>query len=279
MRGIKILVGIFTILAVMGISLGALITPLPIAVKLDIPNNVEACYYGVKITNLRTGEVITGTTNNHLEYLIDWANSELKYQTNDVFKIEVVGEEIQLRYTATPPTELVNKLTGEDVDYLTIEVSESKHYEYCLREMEYEEEESCPVCEVCPECEVCVDCLDCICEECPDCVCPEDNTPYKNCNSCCENCPDCEGTDMNTLILYLLSFFGISLASGEGYKFVVRKRKGSGKLEMKITQHKHRNQSYYHSIYTIHKKQPHPKGCVNPNYDQYGRFINCGGKK
>jgi len=122
--------------------------------------------------------------------------------------------------------------------------------------------------------------------------CPEDTTPYAECDSCCpttttlplsemcsdagyilpEDCPECppcpEPMPLEQLIMLLLAFFGIgSISAGAGYKFVIRKRK-TGELETQITQHKHRvsdtGRAYYHSIYRIHKnpKYRHEPGQI-----------------
>lgn len=279
MRGKNFIIGLITFFTLIGISLAGLTTPLPIAVQLSVPNEVQACYYEVKITNERTGEVERGLTNQYFEYLVDWANSDLKYQYGDIFKIESAGKVVEIRYTASPPTELIDINSGEDINFVKISIEKSEHSKYCIEGLEEEIIIITPVCPDCPDCNcpVCLECPNCdcqVCNECPNCNCPEDITPYKECNSCCEECPKCTGTDMNTLILFILSFFGIGLAGGTyGYKFVVRKRKGTGKLEIQITQHKHCGMNRYHSINTIHNKNPHKKGEINPKYTSYGKYI------
>lgn len=271
MRERILIVGVMMFFALIGISFGGLTTPLPIAVQLTIPNDVLACYYEVKITNERTGEVVRGLTNEHFEYLVDWANSDFKYQYGDEFKIEALGKIVEIRYTASPPTELIDINTGEDINFVEISIDKSEHADYCIEGLKEKEEEEEIIIE--PECPDCI-CPDCNCQDYnyPECNCPEDLTPYNECDECC---PECEGTDLGTLILYILSFFGIGLATGEGIKLVIRKRKDTGKLEIQVTQHKHIGISGYHSIYRVHDatKTKHPKGEINPTYDSYGRYI------
>ena len=86
---------------------------------------------------------------------------------------------------------------------------------------------------------------------------------------------------MEMLITLILAFFGIGLGSGTyGYKFVIRRRKGTGKPEIQLTQHKHYGVERYHSIYTLHKDKEirHPRGCRNPIYKN-GKFVRCGDER
>ena len=92
MRGKTFILGILMIFIVMGLTLGAgLQTPLPIVVKITIPSSMLADYYEVEIQNIRTGESVRGNTNEHLEFITDWANSKLGYIEGDLFKVTALG--------------------------------------------------------------------------------------------------------------------------------------------------------------------------------------------
>jgi len=282
MRGKGVLMGILSFLIVISVvSASNLITPLPIVVKV-IPseNIVEYERYEVRITNLRTNETITGYTNEYLEFSVDWANSEKGYEIGDVFEIVALNQSTRIKYTGEPPTELVNAYTGEDVSIVYFymdKVCES----FCIKEKVIYIPSECPE-DTTPyaECNSCCEpCLECICPPCPEVECPEDTTPYERCDSCCPDCP--ETIPMEMLVTLILTFFGIGFGSGTyGYKFVIRRRKDSGKLEAQITQHKHYGINRYHSIYTIHRDERirHPKGCRNPIYKD-GRFVKCGDRR
>lgn len=67
----------------------------------------------------------------------------------------------------------------------------------------------------------------------------------------------------------------LGLKVGVGIKATYFKSK-SGKTYVGVKSHRHANAEHYHSIYTIHKKEPHKKGEVNPSYDAYGKYLGGG---
>jgi hypothetical protein len=64
--------------------------------------------------------------------------------------------------------------------------------------------------------------------------------------------------------------------AGAGLMFVVRRGK-DGKIALQVTQHKHLYYEDYHSIFTMHKKEPHLKGEIVPKYSSEGKYIPQGG--
>lgn len=111
---------IVTLFLMVFVQAASIYFPLPINGKViqANPGNIE-----IQITNERTGITMMTVTNSKGEYLIDWANSDnkvTKYQTNDIFKINVVGCEESLceakyAYQSQPEIYHVFNLAGINV--------------------------------------------------------------------------------------------------------------------------------------------------------------------
>lgn len=228
---------------------------IPVPVSGTITTQGYAGGYEVTITNIRTSDSITVTTNRDGQYLLSsWTNHFDLPLMEDVFKIEVEDVFKNVVYKGGPI----------EADF-ELEVTCPKCPPY----------EDCPVCE---ECDVCPEDLTPH-EECNSC-CPMDITPYEKCDSCCPICEECEvceecppTNEFFALIIGLISGVVAALVGGEGIKFVIRKNKRTGKLEVQITQHKHKGHGYYHSIYREHKTYWHPKGAVHPVYDKDDKYL------
>jgi hypothetical protein len=89
---------ILLIMALMASLALATIQPNPIIVKITAGSpSVE-----VRQTNLRTGEVMSGYTDENGEFLAEWANSFYKYQVGDVFRIQVADYSKDITFTGMP---------------------------------------------------------------------------------------------------------------------------------------------------------------------------------
>jgi len=108
---------LLTLLALTPVVLAdAIYTPLPI--DGQITGFSDNSGFEIQVTNLRTGEKILTTSVSEGYYLIDWANSILKYQNGDQFRIEVTACSNlpncvkSLTYTGQPELNAVFDLSG-----------------------------------------------------------------------------------------------------------------------------------------------------------------------
>lgn len=68
----------------------------------------------------------------------------------------------------------------------------------------------------------------------------------------------------------------LALKVGVGVKATYFKST-SGRKYVGIKSHRHANHPRYHSIYTMHKKEPHKRGEINPSYDnETGKYLGGG---
>lgn len=115
---------------VLGIGL-ATISPAPVGGRVSFQAQdgtlSPAINQLVTLENIRTLEVVTVYTSNAGEFLVDWANTALKYQSGDVVTVSVLGvtQQVQL----------------PDADLLFINVNS--------------------LCPIIPECPTCPDCPTC----------------------------------------------------------------------------------------------------------------------
>lgn len=276
----KLLAGLIFLLIGVGL-VQAQVLPLPIIVKLTPDPSSPFGVYNVSVTNMRTGEVMKGETNGAYEFVIDWANSKQGYQKNDHFTISILGQTKEIIYVGIPPVEF-RDLSGNSAD-INVFVLADICPSYCIKTV-YQNEpchcggSGCPSCNCpscnCPDCPSCPDSYDC-----PTCYCEVNVCPTcpieKTCEVCkeCETCPICESNIFSQILLIILGV----LAGGAGVGIVVRRNAKTGKLEVEVTKHKHKNYNFYHSIYTMHQKQPHLKGEINPTYTEEGYYVPKGG--
>jgi len=252
----KIIFPIMWILILLGLSsVFAQTSPLPINGKIYAENPDGLM---IKVTMQRTiGSQITtesmiGTANSAGEYLIEWANSQNKYANGDVFIVNIVG-------CSDPKCSQTVTYSGQPEIFMTFDLFDV--------DIPTTISTTTTIIESCPDCEICDSCDSC-CSVCP--VCPTTTIYTTTTTVPCEECikPAWYGT-IEFFITLIVAFGG-----GIGIKIGVDKY---GKLSIKVTQHKHTNYDTYHSIYTIHTKEPHPKGCIYPIYEG-GKFIRCGDK-
>lgn len=130
MNKIIIMAVMMTFVLASGLSF-AQFTPLPVPVKI-LYNDGNAVF-DVTITNLATGEVVTGKTTNG-EFLAEWANTQYKYGIGNTFRINVLDRAEEVTYT------------GDALGIVFFD----------LRDL------GCPTCEICETCEE-----PSVCEECP----------------------------------------------------------------------------------------------------------------
>lgn len=213
----------------------AQILPLPISgtvSPVELGKNTA-----VTIKNLNTGEEKIVYTNDFGQYLYDWANSDLKYQWGNIFRITVRGVAKEVTYEGNP-----------------LEVN----FDLCPAY------EPCPECPICPEPEVCPDC-----PTCPEIVSCEEQGYILP-----EDCPVEECPAIPFWYEYVETIIALVIAGlvGAGVQFTVSKSK-TGKLFLRVTRHKHANYPYYHSVYTVHQKEPHKKGEAYPKYVN-GRYVS-----
>jgi len=263
----KLLSIILMCLMFLPIGMAVQYTPLPIVGKVEglkIPVDV-------RVTNLRTGVSVTTLTNefeNEFEYFVEWANTNdnggtiIKYFQGDRFEIRVLICEDspkcvrEVTYSGGGIFESFD-LTG--IQYVDCVLDCEQLDDLCPEELREFAEDMMPEHLDSDRCyNYCFEYFDCNLCDCPA------------CDSCCLECPVCEEDAVPTWILWVLSFFGITVPAGLGVKFVVRRRKGTGKLEVQLTQHKHKlspkGNPVYHSINAIHSHEwfIHPKGLKAP---------------
>jgi len=200
-------------LLMLALPVSAIITPLPVTGQVTASGE-PLSGVSVEIQNIRTGEIVKTTTDSNGFYMVEWANTELKYGAGDEFKITVYDESV----TRTAGIDIVANFELKFIP------------------------EMCPPCE-CKECETCEECI------------PE----------------PCES---ETDISKILQYFGLgALIGGAGVGIKISKSAKTGKISANVTQHKHKNYDYYHSIYTMHRKNPHKKGEINPKYNSSGTYL------
>jgi len=229
-NGYKILTMFMLVLAMGSISF-ALMTPLPIVAKIVS----EPCSgVVVSITNTRTGETLSGLTNDGCEYNVDWANTISKYSEGDTFRVTSQDFIKEFTYLGAPPP----------VQYFSFDIPCS-----VLKTLDYGErliikDDKCNIDVTAPEKPICEDCDVCdVCDVCPDGECPEQG--------------------LETLIITVLASLLIGgAAAGTGVKFY---QKRSGEI---ARQHKHPSIRGYHDIDIQHRnpKIRHPKGKLTPKY-------------
>lgn len=245
------------ILALFLISVNAQWGPLPINGHI-IAENPEGLV--VKVTMQRTvgGQTTTESMNTVAngagDYLIEWANSQNKYSNGDVFTVNIVG-------CSNPKCSQIMTYTGQPEIFMTFDLFDV--------DIPTTITTTTTIIESCPDCDICESCDSC---------CPEVTTTTLNCpttTACqtCEECDECIKPAWYGTIEFFITLI-IAFGGGIGIKIGVDKY---GKLSIKVTQHKHANYDTYHSIYTVHTKEPHPKGCIYPIYEG-GKFIRCGDK-
>jgi len=214
----------------------ALALPCPMGITVD------PALEGVLVTaeNVDTGTLVTQYTSEHGDTLIEWASADCVDGDNIIITIGDKSQRVILPYY-----QIINfELDGYD----------------CLPIKD------CPTCVIC---DVCADCPEPV--ECPT----AETNPYI--------------LPIATLIVGLgigwqafASKLGVimkifnGMDPGEGCKVVLRKRSDTGKPEVELTQHKHQYISGYHSIRTIHRNHPHPKGVIDVDYDADGKYIDGG---
>lgn len=255
---------LITFILMIGIVSAVPSAPNPIAIKIDAIYNSGL---EVTIKNLGTGLTHKGTTQANGEYVIDWSTVGDDIQDLNVIKVTV--EDVSIEKT-----------------YFNGAIGGGEVYYFDFREPQD------PV-------------IPCDATECEDILCPEDTTPYAECNTCCtdgpdKECPDypeTEGYKLEVLIGSIsvallagvlgtlgygrrLKFFEYlkiwrALEKGEGVKVTLR-RNSDGTLDLSLKSHKHLGRTTYHSIYSIHRNNPHPKGVINPNYGIDGKYIGEG---
>lgn len=89
-----------SLLLIASIVIAQPVAPLPLAIKIDSLPNTNL---PVKVTNLRSGEILQGNTNQYGEFIAEWANSVNKYAYGDVFRIEVLDRIQEWTYYGSPP--------------------------------------------------------------------------------------------------------------------------------------------------------------------------------
>lgn len=273
MRGNLLMAGI--IIAIMSVGIiHAEGNPLPIVVKL-IPDSTTFGNYDVSVTNMRTGETLSGKTNEYYEFVIDWANLLNGYNKGDKFSIKVLGQIKEITFVGTPPIEFKDSL-GNPADINVFVVSELCPSQ-CIKTVSVGSGSGCNKCPNCPSIS-CPNCPSNYCPNCPECkpttcvdtICP--NAPV------CPTCKTCEVTECpvcNAGLFDNIMGLILALVTGAGIGFVVRRNK-DGKIAVQVTQHKHFGAESYHSINTIHLKNPHTKGDVVPKYSADGKYIPSG---
>ena len=108
-------------------------------------------------------ESMIGTVNSAGEYLIEWANSQNKYATGDVFTVQIIGCSDTkcsqtMTYSGQPELFMIFDLFDVDIPTTTSTTT--------------------TIIESCPDCEIC-----------------------DSCNSCCDACPICPTTTIYTTTL------------------------------------------------------------------------------
>jgi len=255
----KILISLLTILLFLSIA-NATILPQPIGGRVITSTAQDVKDLTVILVNSRTGEEKTILTNENGEWLVDWANTQFKYQIGD--KISITIEECK------------------DFDVCNEEVTIQGDPIFVIMDIT----EASVICPPCPTTSTStttiatttISCPPCICPECPECVCPECPEGY-TLDECYEivECP--EPMTLEELITYLIIVFCVGFGTHAGYKFVMRQTK-EGKIELEITQHKHKGKyEYYHSIHREHqdRKYRHPvnKGEVYELAEKLGKRV------
>ena len=224
--------------------------PLSVKVLTNIPSGVAGIH--LKIENLNTREILSVSTNEFGEYILDLNNRitgfKTDYKITDIFRVTVDED-----YCNGASACIMEKTLSTDDDiFFLIDLQPVK-------------------CFACQTCELPVNPF-----------CPEDITPYETCNSCCTE-KECESIvktqyvcsdksivessdecpEQSNLIGYVITSL-IALVAGTGGTYGYLKIKKTTKGV--ILQHSHRNYVTAHSCDTIHPYQPHKKGEKTPNY-------------
>lgn len=245
-------------------------SPNPIAIKVNSGHE-----YALTISNLNTGESITGITENG-EFLYDWQKS---YSLDDIFEVDIGRIKVTHIYKGTSLKPVPLEIFIFDFD-------------------------ECPD-PVITECSSC-DCATCSsgscspCPECSDCHWSEDtcksNYPniIKTVYSCDNNdlideyignhpdvcdglvapeikyiekdCPEEPECPEDESLFNMILTAVLGLAAGAGIGFTVYRDK-DGKLKFNMRTHRHEHRNYYHSIYTVHRAPAtHAYGELKPKY-------------
>lgn len=141
---------------------------------------------------------------------------------------------------------------GDDIEVKVVECKENcvqvirwdgsyENFEY----INFDMSEACPPFPGCPE----------------PIECPEDTTPYAECDECCDECPDpeeCPESDPNKAVEILLTAIASAGVAGGVVAVTLGKK----------AQHSHRGIRNKHSIFTRHRNATirHPIGEVAPMY-------------
>lgn len=87
-----------------------------------------------------------------------------------------------------------------------------------------------------------------------------------------EDCPSGFCMELFQFVVTII----VALGGGAGVSLVISKKKDGG-ISVRATRHKHNHVSTsgrrYHSIYTVHRSEPHPKGEINPKYSEAGKYL------
>jgi hypothetical protein len=149
---------IYPILALLmfTVTVSALSVPQPLTVF--IVNDGDLSGYDVTETNVRTGEVLSGTSDASGFVYIEWSTAKLGWASGDQITLQIVG------CSESACTQKFS-LNGNPISYVADLTGVS-----------------------CPKCGTCGT------HTCPDCncgSCPTDTTPYTSCDSCCAelSCP------------------------------------------------------------------------------------------
>jgi len=158
------LITIPMVLMLLAVSVSAINQPMPISVSFMSNGPVNG--FPVQMTNQRTGETMTETTDGSGFALIEWSNSKLGWYPGDKITIGIV-----------------NCISAKCT--VIVQISSNANPIYQIIDTTSEGISSCPPitsCHspVCPDPTVC-----------PVNDCPTDTTPYASCSSCCAvtDCP------------------------------------------------------------------------------------------
>ena len=170
-------------------------TPMPFGVKVVNEGNLGG--YEFTQTNLRTGEIITLITNSDGHNSFDWSNAKFGWLVGDTMKVVLLDCEDNPKCTKTVVIEPTptNLNIGMPIA-MTIDLTGE-------------------VCAICIECEECPEDTTPF-KECDSC-CPTDITPYGECDSCCEaeECPDPENPQ--SIIEWILGLGVVGALGIAGY--------------------------------------------------------------